>query len=213
MFCTQCGTKLASTARFCSNCGLPISVELLPVGATVTKTTSTAQANVTDPAKLGTKWLKFWNYFSLPVGGIFGLLIPLGMPNLGIIMVPFAILQFAVAYGLHQRKLWAWRWNWVLIVLTWFSGAIPNSFGSSADLLAKFAILVPVFGLVWMWPNYLYWRKRRFLFSIGPTPDTWQSGPLNRTQGNGVVSWITTALVAFWMIALVGILGWAILVK
>jgi hypothetical protein len=166
MYCSACGTQLAPAAKFCSKCGQSANGNFASAGEiTADHTPTTSPKAIAAPAAFGTKWLKFWNYFSLPVGGVLGLLMSLGVPALGIIMVPIAVLQFAVAYGLHNRKIWAWRWNWVVIVLTWFSGAIPNSFGSSVDFWAKFVILVPVFGLVWMWPNYVYWKKRRLLFS------------------------------------------------
>ena len=166
MYCPECGAQLINNPKFCSNCGHAINGNGAPAGqVTVNPSTDAPVHTGVATSSLGTKWLRFWNYFSLPVGGVLGLLMSLGVPALGIIMVPIALLQFAVVYGLHKRKIWAWQWNWVVIVLTWFSGVIPNSFGSSADFWAKFIILVPVSGLVWMWPNYVYWKKRRSLFS------------------------------------------------
>jgi RNA polymerase subunit RPABC4/transcription elongation factor Spt4 len=176
MFCTQCGTQLVPHAKFCSNCGLPTSGEPLSVGAAAPKTSAVAPAHVTDPVGLGTKWLKFWNYFSLPVGGVIGLLMSFGMPALGIIMVPLAVLQFVVAYGLHYRKLWAWQWNWILVVITYIGMLIPTptpgSHAGTADLMMQFVIKLILGSLIWMWPNYAYWRKRRLLFSTEPTPET-----------------------------------------
>jgi hypothetical protein len=176
MFCTQCGTQLVSTAKFCSNCGHPTSGEPLPVRAVLTKTTVVASAHATNPSELGTKWLKFWNYFSLPVGGILGLLMSVGMPALGAIMVPLAVLQFTVAYGLHYRRFWAWQWNWTVVVITYISMLIPTptpgSHIGSADMTMQIVVKLILGGLIWMWPNYVYWRKRRFLFSTEPTPET-----------------------------------------
>lgn len=125
-------------------------------------------AGVVAPT-LGTKWLKFWNYFSLPVGGVLGLLMSLGFPALGIIMVPISILQFVVAYGLHQKKLWAWQWNWVLIIIAYISMVIPEPtpgmHSGGVDLVVQFVIRAVLGGLIWMWPNKVYWKKRRSLFS------------------------------------------------
>ena len=167
MFCSQCGTNLVSDAKFCSNCGLPTSRVMQPECAM-----NTRGGHVTNSARLGTKWLKFWNYFSLPVGGILGLLVSLRFPDVGIIIGSISILQLAVAYGLHNRRLWAWQWNWVVIVLTWFSGAIPRAFGNSMDFWVKFVLFVVVFGFIWIWPNYVYWNKRKHLFKPKPTPQS-----------------------------------------
>jgi hypothetical protein len=118
-------------------------------------------------AVLGTKWLRFWNYFSLPIGGILGLLISfgLGVPGIAVMTVLISVLQFMVAYGLHLRRLWAWKANWAIIMLTWLGSAFPKLFGSSADFLVTFVILFLLMGLIWMWPNYVYWKKRKVLFS------------------------------------------------
>ena len=135
MYCSTCGTQLAPTAKFFSKCGQAADGNVTSVADTTAGNTPATLPEAT--AALGTNWLKFWNYFSLPVGGVLALLMSLGVPAFGIIMIPIAVLQFAVAYGLHNRKIWAWQWNWVVIVLTWFSGAIPNSFGSSEDFWAE----------------------------------------------------------------------------
>ena len=178
MFCAQCGTHLETNAKFCAICGKAVTRQ--PVGqALMPETESLTATTVATFKPLGTKWLKFWNYFSLPFGGVLGLesglVMLLVVPTIGIIIVPIAILlilvailQFVVAYGLHNRKIWAWQWNWVVIVLSWFSAAkpnSPNSFGSSAVFWTQFIIQFSVVGLIWMWPNYVYWKKRRALFS------------------------------------------------
>jgi len=174
MFCSQCGTQLASNARFCSKCGLPISEEPSTVGQfSASKQPAAAPEQVCDPSALGTKWLKFYNYFSLPVGGILllllGVLMSVRLPALGIIIALLAILQFVVAYGLHHRKLWAWQWNWALVIITYVELLIPipksESHGGTADLVPQFVIRLIVASLIWMWPNYVYWRKRKTLFS------------------------------------------------
>jgi hypothetical protein len=122
-----------------------------------------------NTAALGTKWLKFWNYFSLPVGGVLGILVSLSMPALATFIAPLAFAQLIVAYGLHHRKRWAWQWNWVLVALTYINMLIPApgliSDGGTEDLLVQFVIRLFLASLIWMWPNYVYWRKRRELFS------------------------------------------------
>lgn len=148
----------------------------------VTKTTVVASAHVTDPSKLGTKWLKFWTYFILPIGGIVDLIIELqmsiGILALGVIMIPLTILKFTVAYGLHYRRLWGWQWNWILVIIIYIAILIPKptpgTYDDSADLnlIGQFVVNLIMGSLIWMWPNYVYWKKRRLLFSTEPTPET-----------------------------------------
>ncbi len=172
MFCSQCGTNLEANAKFCSKCGHPTVENNAPkFQETVTGTTSIAVSPTTEyPKQIGTKWLKFWNYASLPIGGIinlfFGYLMLLNFPIIGIIIISMAIIQFAVAYGLHYRKLWAWQWNWVIIGIAYLGMLIPIlPNGSDNGVVVQFIIRLVVSSLIWMWPNYVYWKKRKILFS------------------------------------------------
>lgn len=170
MYCSECGVHLKNNPRFCANCGHAINGNNAPAGQI---TASPSQETPVSPgvasSSLGTKWLTFWNLFSLPVGGLVSLLVSIGTPALAIIFAPIAILQFVVAYGLVYRRLWAWQWNWGLLVLTWISGAIPLPLPSASIdvgwLLEMFVIRALFGGLFWMWPNYIYWMKRKALFS------------------------------------------------
>ena len=172
MFCSQCGTNLEVNAKFCSKCGHPTVENHAPkFQETVTGTISTAVPPTTEyPKQIGTKWLKFWNYISLPIGGIlnlfFGYLMLLNFPIVGIIMIAIAIIQFAVVYGLHYRKLWAWQWNWVVIGVAYLGMLIPIlPNGSDSDnVVMQFMVRLVVGSLIWMWPNYVYWNKRKILF-------------------------------------------------
>ena len=172
MYCSKCKTQLAPNTLFCSKCGQAISKtseKFTPAGGVANQTAISSPVVVVSHSVLGTKFLKFWNYFSLPVGGVLGLLMSIALPDLAIIMLPLAILQFIVAYGLHYRRLWAWQWNWVLVVITYIGTIIPirtpGSHGGHIDLIAQCVVRSVVGGLIWMWPNYVYWNKRHILFS------------------------------------------------
>lgn len=139
-----------------------------PTGPSLPKIASPAMADPgTEPTALGTKWLKFWNYFSLPVGGILCILLVFAFatPEYIFLGLVLAYAHFHIAYGLHRRVLEAWKWNWVMVVATWIGGSIPYHFGTMLDFTARFAITFLLFGAIWMWPNYVYWMKRRVLFS------------------------------------------------
>ncbi len=168
MFCSQCGSSLDLNASFCSKCGLPINKAPSPVGQfSSLEQPATTPAQVHDVTALGTMWLELWNYVALPLGGVYNLLMT---PAHGIILVPLAILQFAVAYGLYHRKPWAWRWNWVLLVIAYINISIylpvptHGPYGGTVDLVVQFVPQLLLGGLIWMWPNYVYWKKRKGLF-------------------------------------------------
>ena len=144
----------------------------------------------TDSGALGTKWLKFWNYVGLPVGIVVAFLVSLDLPRFRYENVPIAVLCIAVAVGMHKRKLWAWQWNWLALALVYvgmlvpipirdFNGSFPDfvaqgvkellstrwTRGSVGDLALPFAIRLLVASFIWLWPNWVYWKKRVGLFS------------------------------------------------
>lgn len=172
MNCAQCGKKLALADRFCSQCGssnrmLDGLLDVPPEGPTTQQPViglPASTAPVVSATVLGIKWLQFWTYFSLPVGGIsFGLLC-FAVPDWKLPFAFLAGLHFYTAYGLHRRFLWAWQGNWALVVVSWVGAAVPSDFGSPIDFAFKYAFVFLLGGLVWMWPNYVYWMKRRGLF-------------------------------------------------
>lgn len=122
--------------------------------------------DTTKNKQLGTKWLKFWNYFSLPVGGLLGLVISLAIPGTGIILIPYSILQFFVVYGLHCRKRSFLVWNKLIIIITYLSMLVPVSMLVPAPSysITQFAVQFVLATFIWLWPNHVYWKKRECLF-------------------------------------------------
>ena len=139
---------------------------------------------------LGTKWLKFWTYAGLPGVGLVALLLSFQLPRFGYEILPIAILCAAVAFGLHKRKLWGWQWNWVVVTVVYLVLLVPlpirEAHGGFAEFLARGAVnllsmrwtqdrpgdlLVPLatrlilVSILWLLPNWLYWKKRRGIFS------------------------------------------------
>jgi hypothetical protein len=135
----------------------------------------------------GTKWLKFWNYVVVPAVGVIALVMTFDLPRFRFEMFPIAILCGSVAFGLRERKLWAWRWNWVVLGVTSVALLVPlqirdtySDFGDLVahgvgellstdwakvdDLVLPFAIRLVLVSLVWLLPNWLYWKKRKGLF-------------------------------------------------
>lgn len=187
MFCSACGARLARGAKFCSQCGVATDEPQPLEGDSL----SGSEADTADPGSTdhgpstsqkpppqttpGLKWLKFWNYFSLPVGGVFILLGVLAVllegdaedAGTALLFGALAVLQLRVAYGLHHRRLWAWQWNWFLIGFSYvqmFMGPLLDS-SNPVEAVIRVVFAAGVGWLLWMWPNRVYWRKRRHLFA------------------------------------------------
>ncbi|HXX86439.1 MAG TPA: hypothetical protein VEN29_20965 [Casimicrobiaceae bacterium] len=144
----------------------------------------------TDTTVLGTRWLKFWNYVGLPVATVAAFLASLDLPRFRYENLPIAVLCITVALGLHKKKLWAWQWNWVALALVYvaflvpvsirdFDGSFPGFVAlgirtltstrwtrdSLGDLALPLALRLILASLIWLWPNWVYWKKRVGLFS------------------------------------------------
>lgn len=72
----------------------------------------------------------------------------------------FALLEIATLVGLWQRRLWGWRLNWVMLALVVFLVGIPTS-----QTTVGSAIGVGVIALIWGLPNFLFFKRRRHLFT------------------------------------------------
>jgi hypothetical protein len=125
-----------------------------------------------------TKWLSFW-IFRLMFGSMIGIFVSIGNifnyryyeNNIIITFILFVILFFfftiSVAVGLINRKMWAWKANWVII----FGEPLLISLRETSDkgsMEHQIGFFIGMMGgalLLWIWPNYVYFKKRRTLFS------------------------------------------------
>ena len=125
---------------------------------------------IKKPVELPVRWLKFYTYFRLPLVLIFTIIstgaylqLPIDeMARVIFIAVTaiFAILIILVFIGLHKKRLWGWKLNWVFISFE----IVLSAFGRAEDGVT-FGIFLSIAALIWFLPNYIYFNKRRLLFS------------------------------------------------
>ena len=164
MLCKSCGAKVIAGSKFCSNCGVSLIQQYVEHYHSDTSLHHTDQ-DQSKPKQLGLKWFKFWCYVLLPLNGCISMLAFLVLfEDIGILFGVIGALQFLVAYGLHKRRMWAWGWNWLLVALTWVVMSMPSTFADVDDMIVRFLILFVFTGLIWMLPNYVYWKNRKIIF-------------------------------------------------
>jgi hypothetical protein len=134
-------------------------------------------AGTTDSERLGTKWLTFYPYYSFVVAILAvskaAVMMTEGDGPVGLLVLgPFAVFVAAVGFGLLWREVWGWKANWIFlffplaIVAPLTIGAVTMSFmgrtvGAHTLLTLYISLAIQV---AWVWPNYVYFRKRRSLF-------------------------------------------------
>ena len=181
MYCSNCGKEQPASANFCSGCGSSTTV----TPAITSQAPPSRPVQVTPPAtvaaqaliskkQLGTKWFTFWTYINLPIMGGLGVLVAIALATkifwLGAALFVICVPYLAAAYGLHKRKVWGWRLNWLTIAINCVNGLVPNSLETFGDpitsrVLAEVAVRAVFVSIVWVLPNIIYWRKRRFMFT------------------------------------------------
>lgn len=110
------------------------------------------------------KWLNFYTYFRLPAGVVLGLIqaFVIGESKVIFLSIILSLLPIFVFIGLRNRRLWGWKLNWVLLGLE--ALAFPLQL-EQVDSISLYLVFIVLICLVWVLPNYIYFKKRRHLFS------------------------------------------------
>jgi lysylphosphatidylglycerol synthetase-like protein (DUF2156 family) len=93
-------------------------------------------------------------------------------PVIFAVAVVFSAFLALTAFGLLRRRRWGWVANWVLLGFLGIATIAEFSAWLVFALLMKVAnmayamvLLFLVFGAGFLWPNYVYFRKRGQLFT------------------------------------------------
>ncbi len=117
---------------------------------------------------LGVTWLYLWTYLVLPGLGIEAMVGALQGKHLAVLSGTVLITAIILVYGLQGRKSWAWQLNWIMIAYVYIKAILsaqsPVVKSLEGDLLAKAVYGIIVAAPVWLWPNCIYWKKRKGLF-------------------------------------------------
>lgn len=192
LFCPHCGTlRVSDEDLYCRNCGnrysklasespLPSQPEELPPIAKTwtaepTEIDHDKTAKTNDTSELKTNWLDFWIYVKLPLS-VLSLLYELIQTKssdlfLGelIVALPLAWLLIATLLGLRRRRLSAWQSNWIVLALECLFYPFTRTYtGTQEDRILATVFTFFIYCLVWGLPNYVYFSKRRQLFSGPP---------------------------------------------
>jgi len=129
---------------------------------------SVKSSNFTKSKSISTRWLSFYIYIFLP----FKILVsPVnilasyydGNINFNILdfvpILTFDIFLIFLIYGLHKRKFWGWICNWIFLAFMVLLSPI-----SSSNNFRVYIVAVILTALIFFLPNYIYFKKRKYLF-------------------------------------------------
>lgn len=126
-----------------------------------------------NKSQLSTRWLFFYTYILLPFNIFFSFGLPLAEQEKfleqGIrtqinpmVFVPIIIVSMFISfviYGLHKRRLWGWTCNWGFLVGTTLMGPM-----NTAPDIGTYIVAIILMSVMFLLPNYIYFKKRRYLF-------------------------------------------------
>lgn len=124
-------------------------------------------------SNLGTKWLSFYTYGFLPFRIVAGLVPVLAQydklreagysPTISFQdlapSIIWGIFTLVVLYGLHKRQMWGWTINWVYL----FAFVLGSPVGNTREF-GTYVVAIILLGLVFLLPNFIYFKKRKVLF-------------------------------------------------
>lgn len=176
MNCPRCGTTNAPDHQFCKKCGqsliqaanLPEAgfPETAPPKFLAEKETGLTSSHAASA--LPVRWLRFWTYIRLPLGIVSAAFVTWTAalpPVLVFLLLLQSILGCVLVVGLHQRRLGAWRLNWLFLGSDLLLYPLSNPAGYPTQNPVGYIVAVILISVIWGWPNYIYFRKRRALFS------------------------------------------------
>jgi len=121
--------------------------------------------------KISMKWLDFYIFICLAIIALFQFYSLFILKNRIVIIINFILLALAcfTSYGLYKRQAWGWCLNnffliSVVILIPLIEMNISTSILTKAFPISYYAGGLVRYGLLWLLPNYLYFRKRRHLF-------------------------------------------------
>lgn len=161
MFCKNCGNEISENDKFCKKCGYKLIEE--------------------SNNNLPLNWYKFYRYFRLPVSIIFGILSCIGLFSNDMDFWPEATFIFAIIFILlilfyiivlllFDYKI-GYLLNNILIIIEIVlysincTLGIQNSLNTVNNVLIYMLTYILIFGVIWGIPNYIYFKKRKYLFS------------------------------------------------
>lgn len=113
------------------------------------------------------RWFYFYTYFLLPIWVLNSLVYIDKVKEAEILPLGGIALIVAVFIGLHKRWIWGWYLNWVLLT-AWtlqYPLTLPSlqKFSGQEKIFA-YAFALVITGFLYLWPNVVYFRKRKVLF-------------------------------------------------
>ena len=126
---------------------------------------------------LSLSWFNFYVYFRLPAGIVLSFLLLFSGGLSGFLNLIDIVIIGMLFWGLKERKLWAYRMNFFALV----AETVLRPLGRTSDM-SGYIIFVIMAGLLWLLPNWIYFKKRKYLFlySNGNNED----GRSNRVKWN-----------------------------
>lgn len=177
MYCRNCGKKVLETDKFCVNCGNAIEVIL-------TNINSKQEQSSVKNNNLPMNWWNFWKYVRFPLGIFLSVInIVAYLPELEVNLITIFAFFIDIAivaimcvtyYHFYMHNKIGYKFLLAYLIIELICNCIDSAstylenykFTSLVDFAIPFALAFFVYGIVWVVPNYIYFKKRKNCFSV-----------------------------------------------
>ena len=116
----------------------------------------------------GTKWLALYTLLRVPLVLLLLKLLFGTHPSYLHLVLHVGLILFnaTLFWGLAVRRHWAWHLVWAALsldALLWLS-FVFSPIASERTTMAAYVMPILITAMIWIWPNYVYFMKRKHLF-------------------------------------------------
>ena len=179
MYCRNCGNKLLDDDNFCVECGKKIFKDI-STKETSTKKDEVIVDKVVSKENLPMNWWNFICYVRFPLGFFLSLInisasLEYELDFFGkaflAISIFLVIYMVVVFYFMAEKKKSGYKLLLIYFIVEILYSAMNNIllntqlyYWEFTEVFVTFLLVIAFFGLIWFYPNYKYFTKRKEYF-------------------------------------------------
>jgi hypothetical protein len=167
-YCDKCKSEYHKSYQFCEEDGNQLVLKKKEIDESPKiindEPTDSNEIDIDKVTDLPMNWYKFITYLLFPAAILvylyFAVLI--GDDTVAVLLLFGAVFSAIIIYGLHNRTSWSWK----LLIISYILNTSTSRLDRVEDLgIFPYLIVVVIVNFIITYPNYIYFNKRKHLFT------------------------------------------------